>query len=359
MRPFSQAKRRGAQVDPPNRFDKLHHEIDYEHLEHDPDCQGELPLVKTEFYRDESRSVVTENNSPDVRFRYSLNPYRGCEHGCTYCYARPSHELLGLNAGVDFESKILVKEDAPRLLRDFLARDRWVCEPIVLSGVTDCYQPAERQFQLTRQCLEVVVEANQPVEIITKNRLVTRDVDLLSELASKNLVQVNISVTTLDDALARSMEPRTSLPEQRLDAIRKLSDAGIAVRVMVAPVVPGLTDSEMPLILKAAAEAGAKDAGYVMLRLPGNVQPVFLDWLGRERPEKEKLVTSRIRDIRAGKLNDPSFGSRMRGVGELADQISAMFKLFKAKFGLDKGLPALDCTLFEPPLPSSGQLRLF
>lgn len=358
MRPFHDPKRRGAHIDPPNRFDRLHQEIDYEHLEHDPDA-GDPPRIKTEFLRDESRSVVTENDSPDVRFRYSLNPYRGCEHGCAYCYARPYHELLGYSAGVDFESKILVKEEAPALLRDFLASGRWQCEPIVLSGVTDCYQPAERLFRLTRQCLEVMLEAHQPVEIITKNRLIVRDLDLLSELAARRLVQANISVTTLDDKLARSMEPRTSLPAQRLEGIQRLSAAGVPVRVMVAPIVPGLTDSEIPRILAAAADAGAQDAGYVLLRLPGNVQPVFLDWLQREQPAKQSLVTSRIRSTRTGRMNDATFGSRMRGEGEIADQISALFKLFKRKYGLDQGPPELDCSRFQPPVSSSGQQWLF
>lgn len=359
MRPFSHIKRRGANVDPPNRFDKAHHVIDCEHLENDEDARGTLPVLPTQFLRDESRSIVVENDSPDLGFRYSMNIYRGCEHGCAYCYARPTHELLGLNAGIDFETQIFVKESAPELFRDFLASTSWRCEPIVLSGVTDCYQPAERKFELTRRCLEVALEARQPLQVITKNHLIVRDLDLLKEMAEHRLIHANISVTTLDVALCRSMEPRTSLPSQRLEAIDQLSAAGVPVRVMVAPVVPGLTDSEMAAILKAAAQAGAKAASYILLRLPGNVQPVFLDWLQRERPQQQSRVLGRVRSVRSGKLNDPRFGSRFRGEGELADQYRAMFGLFKRKFGLDQNLPELDCTNFRPPTPSSGQQWLF
>src|SRR5208283_6038461 len=232
------AKGRGSQLNPPNRFGGPHHEIDFEHLEHDTDYLESLQKPATEYIPDRTRSIVAENDSPDVGFRYSINPYRGCSHGCSYCYARQTHEFLGYNAGLDFETKILVKEDAPELFREFLTRKNWVPEPIALSGVTDCYQPAERQFQLTRRCLEVAAEFQQPMIIITKNALVLRDLDLLRHLASQNLVHVTLSITTLDAELARSMEPRTSTPSARLRAIRVLADAGIPVRVLMAPIIP-------------------------------------------------------------------------------------------------------------------------
>ena len=247
-------KGRGSHVNPPNRFGLPLYEPD---LDGDAEALERLRRPATEFLPDRSRSVVTENHSPDIPFRYSLNPYRGCEHGCSYCFARPTHEYLGYSAGLDFETKIIVKEDAPELFRDFLARDRWRPEPITLSGVTDCYQPAEQRFRLTRRCLEVAVEARQPLNLITKNALILRDLDLIRDLAADNLVRVFLSVTTLDAALARSMEPRTSTPEARLRAVRTLAEAGVPVMVLIAPVIPGLNDSEMPAILAAAKEAGA------------------------------------------------------------------------------------------------------
>lgn len=350
---------RGSAIEPPNRFETVHREEDFEHREHDEDLQGATRTVRTEFLPDHSRSIVTENDSPDVGFRYSLNPYRGCEHGCAYCYARPTHEYLGFNAGLDFETKILVKERAPELFRDWLARAGWRPEPIVFSGVTDCYQPAERRFRVTRRCLEVAWEARQPVSIVTKNALVTRDLDLLREMAARHLVHVSLSVTTLDRTLARSMEPRTSPPRSRLDAIRQLSEAGVPTRVMVAPIIPGLNDSEIPAILEAAREAGARSAAFVLLRLPWTVRPVFLDWLERTQPTAKPRVEARIRSTREGKLNDSQFGSRMRGCGPIAEQIQQTFRVFTKKYGLDGPLPLLDTSQFRPPVPCSGQLRLF
>jgi DNA repair photolyase len=275
------------------------------------------------------------------------------------CYARPTHEYLGFNAGLDFETKIVVKENAPELFRAFLARDAWRPEPIVLAGVTDVYQPAERRFRLTRGCLEVAAEARQPMSLITKNALVLRDLDLLRDLAAEGLVHITLSVTTLDAALARSMEPRTSAPAARLRAVRALADAGVPVRVLVAPLIPGLNDSEVPAVLEAARRAGARAAGYVLLRLPLTVAPVFREWLERERPERLGRVEGRIRDARGGKLNDAAFGKRMCGSGVMARQIGDLFRLFARRHGLDGGLPPHDCTRFRPPLPRSGQLRLF
>jgi DNA repair photolyase len=352
-------KGRGSHLDPPNRFGGPHHVPDPEHLAHDPDALEALRNPRTQYLPDHAKSIVTENDSPDVGFRYSVNPYRGCLHGCPYCFARQTHEYLGLNAGLDFETKILVKHDAPALLRDFLAKDSWRPEPIALSGVTDPYQPAERQFRLARRCLEVMAEAQQPVSVITKNALVVRDLDILGGMATAGLVHVNVSVTTLDAGLARTMEPRTSTPAARLRAIRELRQAGVPVRVLVAPVIPGLNDSEMPSILAAAKEAGAQAAAFMLVRLPLTVAPVFLEWLGRTHPDSRDRIEGRIRDVRSGRLNNPAFGERMRGSGEMAGQIGDLFRLFARKYGLDGDLPPYDCTRFRPPRPTSGQLRLF
>ncbi len=350
---------RGTAIEPPNRFAATHSIPDYADFEHDPEFLGELQRVRTEFFLDDSQSIISENDSPDIPFRYSINAYRGCEHGCSYCYARPYHEYLGLNAGIDFEAKIFVKLAAPRLLREWLSRDAWRGERIIFSGVTDCYQPCERKFELTRQCLEVCAEARQPVSLITKNALVVRDIDLLRQMAEWNGTQVNISLTTLDAKLARRLEPRTSSPTARLRAIRELTDAGIPVRVMTAPIIPGLNDSEVPALLEAAAQAGAKHAAYTMLRLPHAVKSVFLEWLEREEPLKRDRVVGLIESVRDGKLNSTNYGERMRGTGEMADQIRQTFRVFARKHGLDQQLPPLSSEHFTPPRPVSGQLTLF
>jgi len=353
------AKGRGSQLNPPTRFGDPYHVPDLEQVEHDADYLDSLHNVPTTYLPDASRTIVASNESPDVGFRYSINAYRGCAHGCAYCYARPTHEFLGLNAGLDFETKIFVKEAAPELFREFLARDSWQPEPIAMSGVTDCYQPAERHFRLTRGCLEVAAEARQPLCLITKNALVLRDLDLLQEMAAGNLIHVYLSITTLDAELARSMEPRTSTPAARLRAVSTLAAAGVPVGLLLAPVIPGLNDSEIPAILKAAADAGARSAGYVLLRLPLTVAPVFRDWLARTLPGRRERIEGRIRETRDGKLNDPNFGSRMCGSGEMAQQIREMFELFARRHGMDGDLPPYDCTRFRPPTPRSGQLRLF
>lgn len=350
---------RGSGLRLPNRFGETHAERDLEHVAGDEEYLASLESVATEYLPDHSKSIISENDSPDIPFRHSINPYRGCQHGCAYCYARPTHEYLGLNAGIDFESKIFVKHDAARLFRDWLNRPKYECEVVMLSGVTDCYQPCEREYRLTRSLLEVALEARQPIAIVTKNALVTRDLDLLAELAARNLAMVAVSITTLDAGLARTMEPRTSPPAARLRAIRLLSAAGVPTRVMVAPIVPGLTDTETPAILKAAADAGARAAGYVLLRLPLAVNPVFLDWLRRTQPTKADRVESLIRSTRAGGLNDATFGRRLRGTGAIADQIQQTFAVFTRKLGLDRKGPPLDTTQFQPPRSSSGQMRLF
>jgi DNA repair photolyase len=350
------AKGRGSHLNPPNRFGGP--ELDFEQIE-DQEYLENLLARPTEYLPDHTKTIVTKNDSPDVGFRYSINPYRGCSHGCAYCYARPTHEFLGLNAGLDFETKIFIKESAPDLFREFLGKDSWKPEPIAMSGVTDCYQPGERQFRLTRGCLGVAVEALQPMSIITKNALIVRDLDLLQSLAAAQLVHVHLSITTLDPKLARSMEPRTSTPAARLRAVTVLADAGIPVGVCIAPVIPGLNDSEIPAILRAAKEAGALGAGYILLRLPWTVVPVFQEWLERTMPDRRGRIEGRIRSTRAGRLNDPEFGSRMCGTGEIAKQIAEVFRLFARRYGLDGELPSHDLTRFRPPKPKSGQRTLF
>jgi len=349
---------RGASQNPPNRFVAISYEPD-------PEAIGDQPGPRTQFYRDTTRSAIARNNSPDVGFDFSVNPYRGCEHGCIYCYARPSHEYLGLSAGLDFETKIFVKEDAPTLLRRELSSPKWRPATIAISGVTDAYQPIERRLEITRKCVRVLADFGNPLSVITKNHLVTRDIDLFSELAALSAVSVNISVTTLDVDLQRKMEPRTSSPILRLKAIEALASAGIPVGVMVAPVVPGLTDHELPAILAAARDAGAQNAGFIVLRLPHGVSALFEDWLETHYPDRKAKVLGRIRDVRGGKMNDPRFGSRMRGEGEYAEQIRALFEVTSEKLGFDRTRPRLSAAGWRGPASQAatgsppGQLTLF
>ena len=349
------AKGRGSQINPPNRFGGPWYEVDLDQLAQDPESHDRLHNQPTEYIPDNSKTLISENDSPDIGFRYSINPYRGCSHGCAYCYARPYHEYLGWSAGLDFETKILVKEKAPDLFREFLCRESWRPELIAMSGVTDCYQPAERKFRLTRGCLEVAAEARQPMGIVTKNALVLRDLDILRPMAEANLVRVHISITTLDAGLARTMEPRTSTPKARLRAVKELAEAGVPVRVLIAPIIPGLNEAEIPGILKAVKEAGAHGAGYTLLRLPLTVAPVFQEWLNRTQPTRAQRIEGRVRDTRNGKLYDSDFKSRMKGTGVIAEQIRDMFLLFARRLGLDKPFPAVDCSQFRPP----GQMWLF
>jgi len=342
---------RGTAANPENRYERIH-------VEADPEVEGGDP-TPTLFYRDASRSALAENESPDVGFRFSLNPYRGCEHGCIYCYARPTHEYLSFNAGLDFERRIMVKHDAPDLLRRTFRSPRWQPEVVALSGNTDCYQPVERRLQLTRRCLEVFVEFLNPVGIVTKSALVARDVDLLSALAVHRAASVCVSITTLRGNLARRMEPRAAQPERRLDAIRQLAAAGVPVGVMVAPVVPGLTDEEIPRILEAAAAAGARSASWVLLRLPKPVDELFTGWLAEHFPERRERVLGRIRECRAGSLSDARFGRRMRGTGVYAEQISALFRTAAKRNGLDRPLPSLNTGAFRRPAQTGEQLRLY
>ena len=332
---------RGAAANPKNRFEKIE-------VEADPAETADVPRPETVYLRDHSRSIVATNNSPDIGFDASINPYRGCSHGCIYCYSRPTHEYLGLSAGLDFESKVLVKEDAPGLLRRQLASQRWEPKVLSMSGVTDPYQPVEKKLGITRGCLEVLAAFRNPVVVVTKNHLVTRDSDLLSELARYDAAAVAVSLTTLDDDLRRVMEPRTSRPVRRLAAIRKLSEAGVPVGVMTAPVIPGLNDHELPNLLSAAADAGATFAGYVPLRLPGAVAPLFEDWLERHFPDRKEKVLNRVRSMRGGRLNDPEFGSRMKGEGVYAEHVSRLFGLSCRRAGIERGrFPKLSAASFR------------
>ncbi len=348
---MSVTKGRGTAENPPNRFEPIVYEPD---PEADP---GESSGPKTQYFRDAAKTILSTNDSPDVGFSASVNPYRGCEHGCVYCYARPTHEYFGLSSGIDFESKIFVKEEAPRLLREALASPRWTPQPVAMSGITDCYQPIERKLQITRGCLEVLAEFRNPVGIVTKNHLVTRDVDLLGELARFQAAAVFVTVTTLDAELAAKLEPRASVPARRLAAIEALARAGVPVGVMAAPVIPGLTDIEIPSILAAARAHGAQFTGHTLLRLPYAVSGLFTAWMERHVPLKKDKVLSRIRAVRGGALNDPRFGSRMRGEGIFAEQIHALFAVSARKVGLNGSGPALSAAAFRRPGPV--QLSLF
>lgn len=328
---------RGITANPPNRF---------ETIAYIPD-EGEAFQAGTQLFRDASKTVISYNTSPDIPYNASLNPYRGCEHGCSYCYARPYHEYLGFSAGLDFETKIMVKKDAPGLLHKELSSPRWKPQNLNLSGVTDPYQPLERQLAITRGCLEVLVEFQNPVTIVTKNALVTRDIDLLQSLAKVDAVMVVISMTSLENAVCNVMEPRTSRPAQRLKAIRSLSEAGIPVGVLVSPIIPGLTDQEIPTILEAAKDAGAQFADYTMLRLPHGVADIFSNWLEQVFPERKEKILNRVRDIRQGTLNDSKFRRRMQGQGIFAEQIQSLFRISCDRVGLPRKAPGLSITNFR------------
>jgi DNA repair photolyase len=342
---------RGAASNPPNRVELIRYEPDSEA----PACEPGRPA--TELFRDRSRSIIASNDSADVGFEKSVNPYRGCAHGCGYCYARPTHEYLGFSAGLDFETKIVVKEDAPALLRAELASPRWQPQTVALCGVTDAYQPIERHLGLTRRCLEVFAEFRNPVGIITKSHLVTRDRDLLGELARFQAAGVFLSITTLDGSLARALEPRATQPSGRLEAIRELSAAGIPVGVFVAPLIPGLNDHEVSTILQAAAAAGAKFAGYTVVRLPGAVSGLFEQWLQIHFPDRKHKVLGRIRELHGGQLGDARFGIRMRGEGPLAETLRSLFHLARRQAGLQRGGPKLSTAAFRRP--GGNQLLLF
>lgn len=342
---------RGSSDNAANRFTGQY--TDYELDEE----SGEKPAVETKLIPDHTKEILSTNNSPDIPFTYSLNPYRGCEHGCIYCYARPTHEFLGFSAGLDFESRIMVKYDAAKLLRKRLNSKEWNPETVVMSGVTDPYQPVERNLRITRACLMVFEEFLNPVSIITKNYLVTRDLDLLKKLASHNAVHVTLSVTTLDRDLARIMEPRTSQPGRRLEAIRTLSNHGVSVGVNVAPIIPGLTDHECVNILEAAREAGARYASYTIVRLPYSVKEMFSDWLEHHFPDRKDKVLNRIRSMRDGELNESQFGKRFRGEGAFAEQIRNLFHVHTKRLGFNRQNLSLNTDDFRPG--KGSQLNLF
>ena len=322
----------------------------------------EAPKLETILTRDSSRSVIVRQNSPDISMEQTLNPYRGCEHGCIYCFARPSHTYLGFSAGLDFESRIQFKEDAASLLEKELAHPKYKSKPILIGANTDAYQPTEKILRLTRSVLDVCARWNQPIGLITKSALIARDIDILAPMAEKNLARAAISITTLDRALARKMEPRAATPQRRLDAIKALSEAGVPVTVMTAPIVPGLTDHELESILEAAAKAGATGAGYVALRLPHEIADLFQEWLSGAYPDRAQKVLNLIRQMRGGKLYDSSWGERMTGTGAWAHLIAQRFRRACNEFGLNQQRRTYDLSRFGPPdgfSTQSGQYSLF
>jgi DNA repair photolyase len=337
-------KGRGAQVKPQNPYLKQYYAS--EHFEGiDEPFIAEKP--KTQVFYEYPKKVVNKVDSPDVGMGYSLNAYQGCEHGCIYCYARNSHQYWGYDAGLDFESKIIVKPDAPKLLEQQLLKPGWRPQPIVLSGNTDCYQPLERKYKLTRQLLEIFLKYRHPVGIITKNALITRDLDILKKLASQDLIHVSFSITTLDEKLRSLLEPRTATAASKLNAMKLLSDAGIPVGLMHAPIIPGLTHHEIPAVLKAAAESGARSAGYTIVRLNGSIAEIFSDWLKKNFPDRYNKVWSQIAEVHGGKVNDSSWGRRMKGSGQIAEIISRLFLIHKQKYFANKSLPPYNLNIFR------------
>ncbi|MBM3541292.1 MAG: PA0069 family radical SAM protein [Alphaproteobacteria bacterium] len=328
----------------------------------DDGWQGEeadaLPPLKTTVQADTSRTIIARNDSPDIPFDRSINPYRGCEHGCIYCFARPTHAFLGLSPGQDFESRLFAKPDAARLLAAELRKPGYVCDVMALGTNTDPYQPIERKLRVTRGILETLAAFSHPVGIVTKSALVTRDIDILAPMARRRLARVFLSVTTLDPVLARAMEPRAAPPKTRLDAIRALAQAGVPVGVMTAPMIPGLNDSELEAILEAARAAGASSAGYVALRLPHEIKDLFREWLETNYPNRAARVLALVRDMRGGKLNDARFGARMKGEGAFAQLIQRRFALAAGRLGYDRERFALDTSQFAPPTQAGDQMRL-
>jgi len=322
-----------------------------------------LAPLQTTVTVERARSIISKNDSPDIPFDQSINPYRGCEHGCIYCYSRPSHSYLELSPGLDFETKLFAKTNAAELLREELAKPGYAVSPIALGANTDCYQPVERKYGITRQILEVLSECDHPLTIVTKSALVERDLDLLAPMSKKNLVKVFVSIGTLDRTLARKLEPRAASPQRRLDTLRALSSAGVPCGVMVAALIPALNDKTLEHVLEEAAKAGAQEAAYVILRLPNELKHIFKEWLVAHYPERADHVISIVRQMRGGRDNDPRFGERMRGTGNFAELISKRFAIACKRSGLNghgggRRLPELDCTRFVPPSPA-GQMKLF
>ena len=322
------------------------------------DNEDAAPRVATTVRADNPRTIIARNTSPDVPFDRSINPYRGCEHGCVYCFARPTHEFLGLSAGLDFETKLVAKTDAPALLARELAKPRYKCAPLAMGTNTDPYQPIERDWKITRGILEVLDATNHPVAFVTKSNLIVRDLDILGPMAARNLAAANLSITTLDRHLARTMEPRAATPARRLDAVRALADAGVPTGVMVAPVIPGLNDSEIEAILEAAAKAGATSAAIIMLRLPHGVKDLFADWLTEHFPDRRNRVLGLIRDVRNGAESSPKFFERQSSRGPVAAMVQQRFGAACRRFGLNRSDVKLDTSQFVPS-DLSGQLGLF
>jgi DNA repair photolyase len=345
---------RSAGINPSGRFEPVTRHV----FDDGWDSIEDLPPFKTEVQVEKPRTIITRNESPDISFDRSINPYRGCEHGCVYCFARPTHSYVGLSPGLDFEAKLFAKPDAARLLDKELSKEGYQPRTIAIGTNTDPYQPIEKQWRIMREILEVLDGRNHPVGIVTKSALVTRDIDILSRMAERGLAKVALSVTTLDRMLARTMEPRASTPTKRLEAIRRLSEAGIPTSVMVAPIVPGLTDQEIERILDAARAAGAQDAGYVLLRLPLEVSPIFKDWLLRHYPDRYRHVMSLIRSMRDGKDYDSEWGKRMRGTGPYAWQIGRRFEIAARRLGLNARRTSLRTDLFEQTAKKNEQLML-
>ncbi|MGV3538446.1 MAG: PA0069 family radical SAM protein [Rufibacter sp.] len=346
-------KGRGAQYNPANPY--LKNEYVVEHLE-----GVDEPWTfhgKTEFLTEYPKKLVNEIDSPDLGLVYSMNPYQGCEHGCIYCYARNSHAYWGLGAGIDFEQKIIIKENAPQVLKEQLNHPKWKVRPIMLAGNTDCYQPIEAKKKITRQLLEVLLQHRHPVSLITKNALILRDLDLLQELSRLQLVHVSVSITTLQEELRQKLEPRTATGARRLAVVKSLSEAGVPVNVMVAPIIPGLNDQEVPAILQASAEAGALRAAYTIVRLNGAIGPLFEDWVQKAYPDRAAKVLDQIKSCHGGTLNDSQFGRRMSGEGKWADMIRSLFQVTYQRYFKGREMPAYDLTAFTP---SGGkQLSMF
>ncbi|MER8704269.1 MULTISPECIES: PA0069 family radical SAM protein [unclassified Mesorhizobium] len=345
---------RSAGINPSGRFEPVSRHV----FDDGWNSLEELPPFRTEVQVEKPRTIITRNESPDISFDRSINPYRGCEHGCVYCFARPTHSFMGLSPGLDFESKLFAKPDAARLLDKELSRDNYQPRTIAIGTNTDPYQPIEKQYRIMREILEVLEARGHPVGIVTKSALVTRDIDILSRMAERGLAKVALSVTTLDRMLARTMEPRASTPTKRLEAIRQLSDAGIPASVMVAPIIPGLTDPEMERILDSAQAAGAREAGYVLLRLPLEVAPIFKDWLLRHYPDRYRHVMSLIRSMRDGKDYDSEWGKRMKGSGPYAWQIGRRFEIAAKRLGLNAERRSLRTDQFVPAAKATEQLML-
>jgi DNA repair photolyase len=349
-------KGRGTLTNPPGRFER--HDIE---AVHDGWYEEEQPdSIATTVEPDRARGIITRNDSPDIPFEQSINPYRGCEHGCTYCYARPSHAFMGLSSGIDFETRLFYKADAGKVLEQELARRGYVCKPITIGANTDPYQPIERQMQVTRAVLEVLARTRHPASIITKSAMILRDLDLLVDMARDNLMSVAISITSLSSETKRVLEPRTASPQARLRALRELNAAGVPAGVMVAPIIPAITDHEMEAILEAAAAGGARWAGYTMVRLPYEIKDLFRDWLTEHFPDRAAHVMSLIREMRGGRDYDAKFGERMRGTGPIAELVRNRFKMACKRLGLNSGTREMPdrTTLFRPPLIAGSQLSL-